>query len=101
MCDIFRIATELSRQDNQKPGIIFDTKMPLISLLDSVAGSRKLVSGTLVFRERTMSNRVMLEPAVTVRLLPCAECKIDTCHHKTQSGLWVCWCGAVYQGEIK
>lgn len=32
---------------------------------------------------------------MTVKLMYCHECKIHTNHHKTKSGEWVCWCGAV------
>lgn len=29
------------------------------------------------------------------KLLYCSECGIDTVHHKTPRGEWVCWCGHV------
>ena len=32
-----------------------------------------------------------------VRLMLCASCGIPTNHHRTESGLWVCWCGNVDQ----
>ncbi len=29
------------------------------------------------------------------QLMLCSVCKIDTVHHCTPSGEWICWCGAV------
>lgn len=29
------------------------------------------------------------------QLMLCRVCKIETVHHRTPSGEWVCWCGAV------
>lgn len=29
------------------------------------------------------------------QLMLCSVCKIDTVHHRTPSGEWVCWCGTV------
>jgi hypothetical protein len=26
------------------------------------------------------------------KLMPCAACGIETVHHETPSGSWVCWC---------
>ena len=35
------------------------------------------------------------EDPQNVCLMPCSACKIPTNHHRTESGLWVCWCGNV------
>ena len=33
------------------------------------------------------------------QLMLCQVCKIDTVHHRTASGEWVCWCGAAAETE--
>lgn len=38
---------------------------------------------------------------MTVKLMYCYSCKIHTNHHKTKSGDWVCWCGAVNETEAE
>jgi ribosomal protein L37AE/L43A len=43
--------------------------------------------------------QIKLGDPVNVKLLLCKECGIHTNHHKTPSGAWVCWCGAVHQSE--
>ena len=36
---------------------------------------------------------------LTVKLMYCPACGIDTNHHLTKSGdLWVCWCGCAVKG---
>jgi hypothetical protein len=45
--------------------------------------------------------QIKLGDPVNVKLLLCKECGIHTNHHKTPSGAWVCWCGAVHVGEVK
>jgi hypothetical protein len=46
-----------------------------------------------------LNRRISLLPddPQNVRLIPCSSCGISTNHHRTESGLWVCWCGNVDQ----
>lgn len=30
---------------------------------------------------------------MSAKLIYCSECKINTVHHNTPRGEWVCWCG--------